>query len=121
MHIDFYIELYKKDGNYEKVEELKNIKCINKELKRLRAGDIITFDELIKLPDGYKYISNCNGSVDLEEMTNLEVKNGIISWSQSTGEPEIELGEGDVKNITHRSDSDYKFTIYHILKKNKKS
>lgn len=117
MHIDFYIELCKKDGDLEKANEFREIKQRNLRLQRMNVGEVITFEELITLPEGYKYISSCNGSVDIEEMCDLEIKDGKICWSQSSGDPVIEMGTGPVRNIPHCSDSDYEFTLYHIKAK----
>lgn len=104
-------------GDTEKVAEIEKLKRIIKNLKKLKAGKRITFEELINLPEGYKYISDCNGSIDIEEMTGLKVEGSTISWSQSSGDPKIEMGKGEVKNIPHCSDGDYEFTLYHILPK----
>ncbi len=119
MHIDNLIVMCKKEGNYEMAEEFKEIKQRNNQLKKFRAGNVITFEELAKLPEGYKYISVCSGCVDVEEMNDLEIKDGIASWSQSSGDPRLEMGIGEIKNIPHCSDSDYEFTLYHILPKEK--
>lgn len=117
LHIDNLIKMCKKEGNYEMAEEFQEAKSIARELKHLRAGNVITFEELVKLPEGYKYISNCSGSIDVEEMTDLRVEGGLVMWSQSTGDPEIELGTGEVRRIPHTADSEYEFTLYHILPK----
>lgn len=120
MHIDFYIEMFRKNGDFERVEEFKDVKNTNKQLKKIRAGNIITFEELVNLPEGYEYISNCSGNIDVEIMTDLKVEGIKISWSQSSGDSEIEIGVGEVKNIPHCSDGDYEFTLYHINPKKKK-
>jgi len=120
MHVDYYIELCKKDGNHEMAQEFREIKQRNNTLKKLGVGKIITFEELVKLPEGYKYVSSCSGEIDVEEMSDLEVKDGKIYWSQSSGDPVIEMGTGEVKNIPHCSDDEYEFTLYHLLPKVKK-
>ncbi len=116
MHIDFYIELFRKEGDFDKMYDLKDVKSRNKQLKKVRAGKTITFEELINIPDGYKYI--CNG--DLETMAQLVVENDKISWSTSTGDPEIEIGIGEVRNVPHCSDDEYLITLHHIIPKEKK-
>lgn len=117
MHIDFLIELYRKEGNFEKVSELKDRKKNIERLNKLGRGDVITFEELVNLPEGYEYISSCSGSSTIEKMSDLKVEDGIISWSESTGDPRLEIGTGDVRNIPHCSDDEYEFTLYHINKK----
>ncbi len=117
MHIDFLIEYYKKNGELEKMSELKDKKKSIERLNKLGRGDVITFEELVKLPEGYKYISSCNGSANIEKMSDLKVEDGVVSWSESTGDPSLEIGTGAVRNIPHCSDDEYEFTLYHINKK----
>lgn len=121
LYIDNLIAMCKKEGNDEMAERFEEIKAVNKELRKVRAGAVITFEELVNLPEGYKYVSNCSGNVDIEEMCQLEVKDEIISWSQSTGDPRIEMGTGDVRDVPHCSDDEYCFTLYHILPKKTKT
>lgn len=117
LHIDNLIKMCRKEGNEYLAEAFEEAKDVVRELKRLRAGEVITFEEFIKLPEGYKYISNCSGSIDVEELADLRVEGGFVKWSQSTGDPEIELGTGEVRRIPHESDNEYEFTLYHILPK----
>lgn len=125
LHIDNIIAMCKKEGMNGTADRLRELKWANKELKKLRAGDVITFEELPNLPKDYKHICRTNKDdeeylIEVEELSDLQIKDGEASWSNSNGDPDIEMGTGPIRDIPHSGNDEYTYTLYHILPKEKK-